>query len=52
MQDGEIVERGSHGDLLSLGGMYADMWTLQQRSQHQTPPTGNDDVVDQKESHV
>ncbi|MBK6853364.1 MAG: ABC transporter ATP-binding protein/permease [Burkholderiales bacterium] len=29
MQSGEIVERGSHQDLMALGGSYARMWRLQ-----------------------
>jgi len=28
---GRIVERGSHRDLIGLGGTYAQMWALQQR---------------------
>ncbi len=31
MREGEIVERGSHTALLSAGGQYASMWTLQQQ---------------------
>ena len=27
---GRVAERGSHADLLALGGRYADMWRLQQ----------------------
>ena len=26
------MERGSHVELLALGGLYANMWALQQRS--------------------
>lgn len=29
MSDGRIVERGTHDDLLSLGGVYADLWHRQ-----------------------
>ena len=29
MEDGEIIERGSHGDLLESGGLYADLWRVQ-----------------------
>jgi ATP-binding cassette, subfamily B, heavy metal transporter len=32
MDAGRIVERGSHGELLALGGRYADMWSLQQQT--------------------
>ncbi|MEG1456787.1 MAG: metal ABC transporter permease, partial [Comamonas sp.] len=27
---GQILERGNHGQLLALGGRYAQMWALQQ----------------------
>ena len=32
MDHGQIVERGTHADLLALGQKYASMWTLQQSS--------------------
>ena len=33
MQEGRIVERGSHPDLLAMNGHYARMWALQQQEQ-------------------
>ena len=30
LEEGRIVERGRHGDLLRLGGRYAEMWARQQ----------------------
>ncbi|MEO8280490.1 MAG: ABC transporter ATP-binding protein/permease [Ideonella sp.] len=30
MDHGRIIERGSHAELLALGGRYAEMWRLQQ----------------------
>lgn len=33
MEAGRIIERGTHQQLLALGGRYADMWALQQSAE-------------------
>lgn len=37
MDQGLIVERGTHSALLAKNGRYAEMWALQQQSQQHTP---------------
>ncbi|MGH8729655.1 MAG: ABCB family ABC transporter ATP-binding protein/permease [Burkholderiales bacterium] len=33
MENGRVVERGTHADLLARGGVYAHMWALQQQEE-------------------
>ncbi len=37
MEQGRIVERGTHGGLLALDGRYAEMWRLQQSGEEEAP---------------
>ena len=38
MSDGRIVEQGTHGQLLEKGGVYSDMWLLQQQERQAASP--------------
>jgi len=38
MEQGRVVERGSHAELMALGARYARMWQLQQSSAEQGDP--------------
>jgi len=38
MEQGHIVERGTHAALLAQGGHYAQMWRLQQEQRDASPP--------------
>jgi len=43
MDRGRIVERGTHAELLRVGGLFAQMWALQQQHAHTgdaAPPAG------------
>jgi ATP-binding cassette subfamily B protein len=38
MEQGRIIERGTHRELLAADGQYAQMWTLQQQERASTAP--------------
>ena len=46
MDEGEIVERGGHAELLANNGLYADLY----RRQFYVPPEEKDDSLDQHQS--
>jgi ABC-type transport system involved in Fe-S cluster assembly fused permease/ATPase subunit len=41
LEQGRIVERGTHPDLLAAGGAYARMWALQQQERARAPDDSN-----------
>jgi ATP-binding cassette subfamily B protein len=45
MQDGRILEQGSHQALLEKDGSYAHMWRIQQQKREQAEPAVNDEVT-------
>ncbi|KAJ7755708.1 mitochondrial half-size ABC transporter [Mycena maculata] len=42
LKDGQIVEQGTHTELLALDGVFASMWADQISTSGQTPAGGND----------
>jgi len=38
MHDGRVVEEGPHDELMSAGGLYAELFTLQARAYLDTKP--------------
>jgi len=39
LEDGALVEQGSHSELLARRGRYAELWDLQARQDHEAAPT-------------
>jgi ATP-binding cassette, subfamily B, heavy metal transporter len=39
LKNGDIVERGTHAELLARGAVYAEMWSLQQATQEKIGDT-------------
>jgi ATP-binding cassette subfamily B protein len=46
MEDGEVTERGDHGTLLSEGGLYADLWSVQAGDLESLPEDFESRVID------
>jgi len=45
MHDGEIIEQGTHDELVAQGGRYADSWRAQVEQGWRTKPTDAPDVT-------
>ncbi|XP_038044685.1 ATP-binding cassette sub-family B member 6, mitochondrial-like isoform X2 [Patiria miniata] len=43
LQEGHIIERGRHEDLLQLNGVYADMWLQQQQAEEEDENKSGDE---------
>lgn len=53
LADGHIVERGTHAQLLSFGGMYYELYTLQQGvEQNRFLAPGEGDVIPEAKEHA
>jgi ATP-binding cassette, subfamily B, heavy metal transporter len=52
VEAGEIRERGSHQQLLTMGGHYAALWERQQRSADGKDGSGNEDDPDEPDENL
>jgi ATP-binding cassette subfamily B protein len=51
MDAGRVVERGSHSELLAMNGIYAQMWTLQQRDTNETASAPRAEIIQLSDRH-
>jgi len=51
MDAGRVVERGSHPELLAMNGIYAQMWTLQQRDTNETASAPRAEIIQLSDRH-
>lgn len=52
LDEGEIVERGGHEELLSEGGIYADLWNIQTGEREKVTDAFNEFIPREKRSSV
>ena len=46
LKEGEIVERGKHDDLISLGGIYQKMWEAQLRNDQEVQKPEENEIME------
>jgi ATP-binding cassette subfamily B protein len=51
MDAGRVIERGSHAELLAMNGVYAQMWTLQQRDAKENVSAPRAEIIQLSDRH-
>lgn len=52
LEDGKLVEKGRHTELLALNGRYARIWRIQSESEHEAEPAGLMSTLDNVRRHT